>query len=253
MRDEIPASVTPGGRPAPLGARGGETHDRVGRATDVRRVAAWTGLLLAGLAGALLVYAAIATDVVHDGPLSELDVDVATWVAASMPSWAEWLARPFTWVGGSVGATLVVIAATVVLLERRARVEAGLLVVAALGTQVLVFTGKDGYGRPRPDAGSAISLPSSASFPSGHAATGIAVFGLLGILAATVARTRTQRVVAVCAGFGLALVIGASRVVLNVHYMSDVLAGWCLGLAWLAACLVGVRLLARRRMRSTSP
>ena len=246
MRDDLVDSVTSGGRSAPLGARGGETRDGVRSAPDVRRVTAWTRLLLAGLAGALLVYAAIATDVVHDGPLSELDVDVATWVAASMPSWAEWLARPFTWVGGTVGATLVVIVATVVLLVRRARVEAALLVVAALGIQLLVFTGKDGYDLPRPDEGSAISLPSSPSFPSGHAATGIAVFGLLGILAATVARTRTQRVVAVCAGFGLAFAIGASRVVLNVHYVSDVLAGWCLGLAWLATCIAGARLVARR-------
>jgi undecaprenyl-diphosphatase len=254
MRDEITASVTPGGRPAPLGARGDETHDGVGPRTDPRRidapdiwrVAASTRLLLAALAGALLLYAAIATDVVHDGPLSEFDVDVATWVAASMPSWAEWVARPFTWLGGAVGAALVVGAATLLLLARRARLEAALLVVVILGTQVLVFTGKDGYGRPRPDVGSAIALPSSASFPSGHAATGTAVFGLLAILVATAARTRAERVLAVSAGVGLALAIGASRVVLNVHYVTDVLAGWSLGVAWMATCLLALRLLVRR-------
>jgi undecaprenyl-diphosphatase len=202
--------------------------------------------LLAVLAGALLVYAAIATDVVHSGRLSQLDVDVATWVAESMPGWAEWLARPFTWLGGFVGITAVVIAAAVWLLSRRARIEAALLVVVALGIQLLVFTGKDGYGRPRPDVGSAIALPSSSSFPSGHAAGGIAVFGLLGILAATVAGTRSARIVAVAAGLALGVLIGASRVVLNVHYVSDVLAGWCLGLAWLVTCLVAERLLARR-------
>jgi undecaprenyl-diphosphatase len=202
--------------------------------------------LLAVLAGALLVYAAIATDVVHSGRLSQLDVDVATWVAESMPGWAEWLARPFTWLGGFVGITAVVIAAAVWLLSRRARIEAALLVVVALGIQLLVFTGKDGYGRPRPDVGSAIALPSSSSFPSGHAAGGIAVFGLLGILAATVAGTRSARIVAVAAGLALGVLIGASRVELNVHYVSDVLAGWCLGLAWLVTCLVAERLLARR-------
>jgi undecaprenyl-diphosphatase len=169
-----------------------------------------------------------------------MDLDVATWVAGSMPSWAEWLARPFTCLGGAVGVTVVVAAATIWLLARRARVEAALLVVVAVGIQILVFSAKHGYARPRPDLGSAIPLPSSYSFPSGHAATGVAVFGLLGLLAATLARTRAQRVAAVAAGFALGALIGASRVVLGVHYVTDVLAGAFLGLAWLSTCLLVV-------------
>jgi len=85
--------------------------------------------------------------------------------------------------------------------------------------------------------GSAIRLPSSYSFPSGHAATGIAVFGLLGLLAATASHTRRRRVAAIGVGFVIGALIGASRVVLNVDCASDVLAGAALGLAWLAFCL----------------
>ena len=103
--------------------------------------------------------------------------------------------------------------------------------------QLLVVTGKNGYERTRPDAGSPIELPQSFSFPSGHAATGIGVFGLLGVLAAVYGRSARPRSL-VIAGFGLGLVIGASRVVLNVHYVSDVLAGAFLGLAWLVACVL---------------
>jgi undecaprenyl-diphosphatase len=202
--------------------------------------------LLVVLAVALLVYAVVAADVVHSGRLAEVDGEVATWVAGSMPAWADWMARPFTWLGGFVGLTAVVTVAAVWLLYRRARIEAALLVVVAVGIQALVFTGKAGYGRPRPDVGSAIALPSSLSFPSGHAANGIAVLGLLGILAATRARTRAQSIALVCAGFGLGVLIGASRVVLNVHYVTDVVAGAFLGLAWLVTCLLAVRLLERR-------
>jgi undecaprenyl-diphosphatase len=244
LRDDSLDTVNPGGRPAPLGARGDAEaglRSAVGETTpSLARLDLSTRLLLLVLGAALLAYAAVAADVVNSGRLSELDVDVATWVAGSMPSWAEWLARPFTWLGGAVGVTALVTATTIWLLTRRARVEAALLVVVAVGIQILVFSAKHGYARPRPDLGSAIALPSSYSFPSGHAATGIAVFGLLGLLAATLARTRAQRVAAVAAGFALGGLIGASRVVLGVHYVTDVLAGAFLGLAWLSTCLLVV-------------
>ncbi len=131
--------------------------------------------------------------------------------------------------------------------ERGSRAQALILLVAAGGIQLLVTTGKEGYDRPRPDVGSAIELPSSFSFPSGHVATGIAIFGLLGLLASTYARTGAARE-AVVAGFALGATIGASRVVLNVHYLSDVLAGACLGPAWLVTCILVARL--ARRLRS---
>lgn len=249
LRDDSLDTVTPGGHPAPLGVRrdtgadagraGGET------APSLTRLDLSTRLLLVVLCCALLAYAAIAADVVNGGRSSQMDVDVATWVAGSMPSWAEWLARPFTWLGGALGVTAVVAGVTAWLLTRRARVEAALLVVVAIGIQILVFSAKNGYARARPDLGSAIPLPTSFSFPSGHAATGIAVFGLLGLLAATVARTRAQGIAAICAGFTLGALIGASRVVLGVHYVTDVLAGGFLGLAWLFACLLAVLRLRR--------
>ena len=199
MRDDIADSVTPGGPPAPLGARGlvpgpspGGDRPSSGRPAYAR-LGGPTRLLVALLAGALVVYAAVAADVVNAGPLSEVDVDVATWVARSMPTWAEWLARPFTWLGGFLGLTAVVAAAVTWLLARGARGEAALLVTVAIGIQLIVVASKNGYDRPRPDVGSAIALPSSFSFPSGHAANGIAVLGLLGLIAAAYAHTTARK------------------------------------------------------------
>lgn len=190
------------------------------------------------LVGALAGYAAVAHGVVDGGRLVEWDADVARWVAREMPSWAEWAARPFTWLGGFVGMTIVVALAAAALIRRLETGLAVLLIVVAVGAQLLVTVSKQGYGRARPDVGSAIDLPTSFAFPSGHATVGIAVCGLLGLLAARASRTRLHAGAAVGAGIALGALIGASRVVLGVHYVSDVLAGICLGLAWLSVCLL---------------
>jgi hypothetical protein len=74
--------------------------------------------MLVTLTVALLGYAALAADVVHGGAASRRDVHIAKWTAQSMPAWAEWVARPFTWLGGVVGVTVVVVAASYALLRR---------------------------------------------------------------------------------------------------------------------------------------
>lgn len=205
---------------------------------------AW--LLVTALVAGLVGFSALTTSVVDGGRLDGPDTDVARWVARSMPGWAEWLARPPTWLGGFVGITLVVVATAIWLVRQRAVMWAATVVLVALGSQLLISVTKEGYGRARPDAGSAIELPQSLSYPSGHALAGIGVFGLVGLIAGAHIRTRARRAAAVvAAGFGLGIASGASRVVLNVHYVTDVLAGWCYGLAWLAACLLAVRVLQR--------
>jgi undecaprenyl-diphosphatase len=200
------------------------------------------------LAVSLVAYAVIAADVVNGGRLSSFDETLSSWVARSMPTWAEWLARPFSWVGGVVGVTLVVAAAVVWLVRRREPHLGALVIVVALGAQVLTTLAKNGFDRPRPTAGSPIDVPSSFSFPSGHALSGIAVFGLLGLIAARELPAHARRT-AVAAGFALGGLIGASRIVLDVHFLSDVLAGAALGLAWLAACLLAVTLVPGWRRR----
>ena len=201
------------------------------------------------LALALAAYAAIASDVVEGGRLSARDQGLSEWVARSMPGWAEWVARVLSWVGGWVGVT-VIVAVAVAWLARRGAFGLGvLLVVVALGGQLINSVAKDGYDRPRPTAGSPIELPSSSSFPSGHAMTGIAVFGLLGLLLAREFPPGRGRAAAIAGGFALGVLIGASRVVLNVHFLADVLGGAAMGLAWLAACLLGVWVVHARRGR----
>ena len=141
--------------------------------------------------------------------------------------------------------TIVVTVAAIALLRGGAVRAVIVLLVVTFGSQALVLTAKQGYERRRPDVGSPIDLPSSFSFPSGHATTGIAVFGLLGLYAAILARTRGWKIAAVVTGLALGVLIGVSRIVLNVHFVGDVLAGFCLGLSWLVACLLVTDMIRR--------
>jgi undecaprenyl-diphosphatase len=187
--------------------------------------------------------------VVEGGRLSAVDDDLSEWVARSMPSAVEWIARVLSWVGGWIGVTIVVVVALVWLLRRGETALGGLLVVVVVGGQLLNWIAKEGYDRPRPTSGSPIDLPSSSSFPSGHAMTGIAVFGLLGLIVARQLRSARARAATVIAGFALGALIGASRVVLNVHFLTDVLGGAALGLAWLGVCVLAAIVIGARRRR----
>lgn len=208
-----------------------------------RPVGLWITLVL-GFAG--FVALALAYD---SEPLASLDEEVVKWVATDLPSWLETLARPFSWLGGWIGLSALGVAVVVVLVRERAWVDVAFFVAAVPGAQIAVALLKSAFERPRPGAGSAVSLPESFAFPSGHAAAGAASLGAMAVVAAErlpSARARAWLWSCVVVG-GLA--VGLSRIALNVHYVTDVLAGWCFGLAWLAACLLARDALRRRGAR----
>jgi undecaprenyl-diphosphatase len=200
--------------------------------------------LLVVLTTSLAVFALLALGYERD-PLATIDREVAEWVASDLPTWVEWLARPFSWGGGWIGITALTAAAAVLLARERSWLDVVFLLAAVAGSQVAVALLKAWFDRPRPDMGSAVPLPASAAFPSGHAASGIAAFGALTILAAERLPDRRARVRLWSVAVAVGLAVGLSRIALNVHFVTDVLAGWCLGLAWLAACL-----LVRDRLRA---
>lgn len=108
---------------------------------------------------------------------------------------------------------------------------------------LLVWTLKDLALRARPPQG-ALDAPGwvvvhGSSLPSGHATASVVAFGLLAWLALRSGppRWRRHRHAIVATAAMLAAGVGVSRVLLGVHYPSDVLAGWCLGCAWLALSL----------------
>jgi len=186
----------------------------------------------------LLVFVFLARAYVDGGLIVSFDDNVSRWVADTVPGWVEQIARVVTWLGGAIGAGMVTAVALVVLWRADRRPDALFLAGAVGGITVLVAVLKAVYERARPDLGTVIALPHSYSFPSGHAATAVVLYGALGMLLAERASSRLRAAGWLVGAAVLALAIGSSRVLLNVHFVSDVAAGFAVGLAWLCCCAI---------------
>jgi len=159
------------------------------------------------------------------------DLALQQGVAAVLPHGLLPLVKLWTLLGdlrvmGVVGAVVALW-----LLWQRQGLQLLAWVMATAGAGLWVRTLKPLVGRDRPLGG--LVQESGFSFPSGHSAGTAAVFGMLAWLAVRRLPAHQQRWAVVVAAM-LAGSTGVSRVLLSVHYASDVLAGLLLGLAWVA-------------------
>lgn len=155
----------------------------------------------------------------------------------SRPIGPEWLfetMRDFT----SLGSIAVLVLFTVVIAgywllvgRRRAAVLLVAVLIGALVTNDLL---KLAFDRPRPDAILQSARVFSSDFPSGHAALSSAAYFSAALLSGSLATGVARRFLLYLAGF-VVLGIGFSRLYLGLHYPSDVVAGWCVGGAWVLA------------------
>lgn len=152
------------------------------------------------------------------------------------PHWLESSVRDITALGSVTVLTLVCIAVIVFLLIRRQFHAAVLVGVSSLGGALLMSALKGAFGRARPTIVPHLVDVGSLSFPSGHALAAATVYLTLGALLARLVRGRRQKAYMLGVAMVLVFLVGASRVYLGVHYPSDVLGGWAVGLAWSTAC-----------------
>ncbi len=115
-----------------------------------------------------------------------------------------------------------------------------MIALSSAGAAVLVAVAKHLVGRARPPVVEHLVTAHGLAFPSGHAAQSVACYGAVAWLAWELGGTRRVRAVAAIAAATLALAVGFSRVYLGVHWPSDVLSGWLLGIGWLAALVGGL-------------
>lgn len=182
--------------------------------------------VLPGVSGALL--ALLTMIVVVTGHLGSLDARVIaqfTPVPVSGAVHAAVTALSATASAG-VGIVLIMLLGLVLAVRRRALLPLLITSTATLLLVVGVYVGKAAVGRARPITN--LAVDPEPAFPSGHSTTSVVMVGCLLLLLGagwSTARRRTTLILLAC----YPAVVGVCRLYLGLHWLSDVLAGWLLG------------------------
>jgi membrane-associated phospholipid phosphatase len=209
--------------------------------TVMRKVASWFQLTLTGWVALLvaLVAMALATvgllavshDVLDHGGLAQHDPSHLNFFIHLRSGWSVEVSRFVTQFGGAGVLVVLAVAAGGLLWWQGARLGVVFAPVLALGSAAaLVAVLKPLIHRSRPPLPLRLVTEGEPSFPSGHSTNSAALFLTVGLLVAVVILRRpVARVLAVGISGLVAMSIGLSRLILGVHWPTDVLAGWCLG------------------------
>ncbi len=196
----------------------------------------------------LVGFAVIAHDVIVARELTEFDTRFGREMEQNR------LASPVvrdtfvvvTQFGSLEGILSLGILVALILMVRRRKLLAVVWLLALVVTGLLNFGLKTAIGRERPPFRDPAIHETNESFPSGHSMASIVTYGLLAYLLFLALHGRWKRSALVIVALVVVLAIGFSRIYLGAHYASDVVGGFAIGGAWLAACISGIET-ARRR------
>ncbi|NHT77804.1 phosphatase PAP2 family protein [Rhizobiaceae bacterium CRRU44] len=201
------------------------------------------GLMIFGLiSGGVLLFQWLADEVL-EGETKGIDETVL--LALRQPgdlkrtigsAWVSHAATDITSLGGVTVLTLATFLTVLYLLSVRRKAMALFVFLAIAGGWLLSTSLKILIARQRPDIVPHLVDINDFSFPSGHAMLSAVTYLTLAGLLARHQATRSARVFMLATGVFLTFIIGCSRVLLGVHYPTDVLAGWCAGATWALMC-----------------
>jgi membrane-associated phospholipid phosphatase len=181
--------------------------------------------------------------VVHDDGIGRADASVSRWLAGERIPDLNDATRYTSEVGGTLTVTaLAVVAVAFAALAWRRWREPMLVAVAVAGEVAIFLVVTMLVDRERPPVRHLDEAPPTSSFPSGHTAATIALWGSLAVLANERARSAVVRNLFLVLAFVVPVVVASSRMYRGMHYLSDVVGGMLLGGLWLLATVRGIRL-----------
>jgi undecaprenyl-diphosphatase len=162
------------------------------------------------------------------------------------PPWLQGALLDLTSLGSPVILGLVVFSVVGFLLLQTRYRTALFVLITSTSAWFVNYALKSSFERTRPNAVPHLRDVTSPSFPSGHALTSAVVYLTLGAVLMHVSKGRITKIYCLAAAMMLTLLAGISRVCLGVHYPTDVIAGWIVGLLWASLCWGAAQMVERR-------
>lgn len=189
----------------------------------------------------LVLFAMLAEEVVEQGRLQTFDLALANELHQANTAYGIQAYKIISLFGYQILFPACGVIALILALRRQ---WLNLLAwgVALLGGQALNFLLKTLFARPRPVFADPVVVESYYSFPSGHAMFSLIAYGMLAYLIGLYIKNHYARIFVVFVATLTIVLIGISRMVLGVHYLSDVVGGFIAGGVWLATCIAAVEL-----------
>lgn len=185
--------------------------------------------LMAGSVGLLATYLVLAVSAAQQHFLP-FDRDVRAWVQPWRSGWLDLTMQTISFLGEPAGLIPLILIASAIIWQASRR-WALLLPLLMAGTGVLQLAGKWAADRPRPNA-------APWGFPSGHVLSLAVFFGLVAFLLITLSDRRRRWRILACHACGVTVgLVAASRIYLDMHWLSDVIGGFTLGTGYLLLAL----------------
>lgn len=217
---------------------------------DDRRAPRWTlAVGFAVIVSAAALFAALAVSIADGSTLALADQALTDSIGRTVPPSLISAFAIVTVLANTPVLWLLAIAGSAVLLWRRDFALACFWIAAIAGNGILTRVLKAVFERARPAHAHDILTAHGFSFPSGHSSGAVAAYGALAYLLIRSTPARWHLPITLSAA-SIALIVGSSRVFLQVHFASDVLAGFATGAAWLALCIM-IAELSRRDARGS--
>ena len=194
------------------------------------------GLAVVSVCGALI--ATLVDDVSERDGVTLADRRVLDWVLEHRTSAWTTVFRTVTHLGDPLVVVALTAVVSITLVVARKFHLGVFMVLATSGAAVASSVTKQAIDRGRPPTALWLGHAWGPSFPSGHATQSVACYGAIAIIGVVLIRSTAWRALLFVSAASIALMVGTSRIYLAVHWCSDVVCGWAIGLLWLATLVL---------------